>query len=82
MSPTLPPAQILRKRTNDSLNRLASTIPSSVILERKSPRLTVWSMKVDPSLNAGRFILARMARFFTLTGKSKPQRPAWTPWPG
>ena len=79
MSPTLPPVQILRKRTNDSLNRLVSTIPSSAIRERESPRRTVWSMKDDRSLNAGRFMLARMARFFTLTGKSKPQRPAWMP---
>jgi len=79
MSPTLPPAQIFPKRTNDLLSRLVSTIPSSAILENKWPRHTVWCMKVGPSLNAGRFILARMARFFTLTGKSKPQRPAWMP---
>ena len=71
MSPTLPPAQILRKTTNDLLNRLVSTIPSSAILERKSLRRTVWYMKVDPSLNAGRFTLARMVRSFSLIAKSK-----------
>ena len=69
MSPTLPPVQILRKRTNDSLNRLVSTIPSSAIQERKSPRRTEWYMKVDPSLNAGRSILARTAKSFTLIAK-------------
>ena len=73
MSPTLPPAQILRKTTNDLLNRLVSTIPSSAIQERKSPRRTVWYMKVDQSLNAGRSILVRMVRSFTLIAKSKPR---------
>ncbi len=80
MSPTLPPVQILRKTTNDSLNRLVSTIPSSAIQERKSPRLTGWCMKVEPSLNAGRFTLASRVRSSTLTAKSKPQRPAQTLW--
>jgi hypothetical protein len=38
-------------------------------------------MKVDPSLNAGRFTLARRVRSSTLTAKLKPQRPAQTLWP-
>ena len=71
MSPTLPPAQILRKTTNDLLNRLVSTIPSSAIEERKLLRRTVWYMKVDLSLNAGRSILARMVSSFSLIAKSK-----------
>lgn len=74
MSPTLPPAQTLRKTTNDLLNRLVSTIPSSAIQERKSLRRTVWYMKVDPSLNAGRSILVRMVRSFSLIAKSKPRQ--------
>ena len=82
MSPTLPPAQILRKTTNDLLNRLVSTIPSSATLGRKSPRRTVWYMKVDPSLSAGRFTLGRMERFSTLIARSKLQRLEWTRWPG
>ena len=81
MSPTLPPAQIVRKTTNDLLNRLVSTIPSSAIQVRKSPRRTVWYMKDDPSLNGGRFTLPRMARSSTLTAKSKPLRPVRTLWP-
>jgi hypothetical protein len=31
----------------------------------------VWYMKVDPSLNAGRFTSARMVRSFSLIAKSK-----------
>jgi len=82
MSPTLPPAQILRKTTNDSLNRLVSIIPSSATQERRSPRRTAWYMKVDPSLNAGLFTLGRMERFSTLIAKSKLQQPEPTLWPG
>ena len=74
MSPTLPPAQILRKTTNDSPNRLVSIIPSSATRERRSPRRTVWYMKVDRSLSAGRFTLGKMERSSTLTAKSRPQR--------
>jgi hypothetical protein len=74
MSPTLPPAQILRKRTNDSLNRLVLIIPSSATQEKRSPRHTVWYTKVDPSLSAGRFTLGKMERSSTLTARSKPQR--------
>jgi hypothetical protein len=33
----------------------------------------VWYMKVDPSLNAGRSILARTVKSFTLIVKSKPR---------
>ena len=75
MSPTLPPAQIPRKRTSDSLNRLVLTIRSSAIQVRKSPRPTVWCMKDGQSLNAGRFTLEKTENFFMLTGRSKPQRP-------
>ena len=59
MSPTLPPAQILRKTTNDSLNRLVSTIPSSAIQVRKSPRRTVWYMKDDPSPERWTFYIGK-----------------------
>jgi hypothetical protein len=82
MSPTLPPAQILRKTTNDSLNHLVSIIPSSATQERKSPRRTVWYMKVDPSLSAGRFTSGRMERFSTLIARSKLQRLEPTLRPG
>ena len=82
MSPTLPPAQILRKTTNDLLNRLVSTIPSSATQERRSPRHTAWCMKADPSLSAGRFTLGRMERFSTLIARSKLQRLELTLWPG
>jgi len=81
MSPTLPPAQILWKTTNDSLNRLLSTIPSSAIQVRKSPRRTVWCTKGGQSLNAGRFTLEKTENFFMLIARSKPQRPVRTRWP-
>ena len=79
MSPTLPPAQILRKTTNDSLNRLVLTIRSSAIQVRKSPRPTVWCTKDGQSLNAGRFTLEGTESFFMLIGRSKPQRPVRMP---
>ena len=82
MSPTLPPAQILRKTTNDSLNHLVSIIPSSATQERRSPRRTAWYMKVDQSLSAGRFTSGRMERFSMLIARSKLQRLELTLWPG
>jgi hypothetical protein len=59
---------------------LVSTIPSSAIQERKSLRRTVWYMKVDQSLSAGRFTLGKMERSCTLTARSKPQQLELTLW--